>query len=192
LYDESTLVALRSKRSTPRERVLEATSHRGLGVIAQKKIKTRISKSEIVSFSEGEDRNQYQMTKIQMTETVVCDIRFGDCDLACLFLTLEHYGFEFVSDFDIRPALARLYWAYLCYYCYIVPERKVVFRLNPNIEIRNSKQIRISNDKMPQTNTLGTRCFCHWDIRISVIVSGFVLRISKFLPKERGFRSSTN
>jgi hypothetical protein len=53
------------------------------------------------------------MTKIQMTETVLCDIRFGDCDLACLFLTLEHYGFEFVSDFDIRPALARLYWAYL-------------------------------------------------------------------------------
>jgi hypothetical protein len=36
------------------------------------------------------------MTKIQMTETVLCDIRFGDCDLACLFLTLEHYGFEFL------------------------------------------------------------------------------------------------
>ncbi len=50
------------------------------------------------------------MTKIQMTETVLFDIRFGDCDLVCLFLTLEHYGFEFVSDFDIRPALARLYW----------------------------------------------------------------------------------
>jgi hypothetical protein len=42
------------------------------------------------------------MTKIQMTETVLCDIRFRNCYLVCLFLTLEHYSFEFVSDFDIR------------------------------------------------------------------------------------------
>jgi hypothetical protein len=28
-----------------------------------------------------------------------------------------------------------------------VPERKVMFRQNPNIETRNSKQIRIPNDK---------------------------------------------
>jgi hypothetical protein len=30
---------------------------------------------------------------------------------------------------------------------YLVPERKVMFRQNPNIETRNSKQIRIPNDK---------------------------------------------
>jgi hypothetical protein len=29
-----------------------------------------------------------------------------------------------------------------------MPERKVMFRQNPNIEIRNSKQIRTPNDKM--------------------------------------------
>jgi hypothetical protein len=32
---------------------------------------------------------------------------------------------------------------------YLVPERKVMFRQNPNIKMRNSKQIRIPNDKMP-------------------------------------------
>ena len=53
---------------------------------------------------------QYRMTKIQMIETVLRDIRFRECRLMCFFLTLEHYRFEFVSDFDIRPALARLYW----------------------------------------------------------------------------------
>ena len=42
------------------------------------------------------------MTKIQMTETVLCDIRFRDCNLVCLFLSLEHSSFEFVSDFVIR------------------------------------------------------------------------------------------
>jgi hypothetical protein len=42
------------------------------------------------------------MTKIQMTETLLRDIRFRDCSVVCLFLTLEHYSFEFVSDFDIR------------------------------------------------------------------------------------------
>jgi hypothetical protein len=46
-----------------------------------------------------------------MTETALCDIRFRDRYLVCLFLSFEHYCFEFVSDFDIRPALARLYWA---------------------------------------------------------------------------------
>ena len=29
---------------------------------------------------------------------------------------------------------------------YLVPERKVMFGPNPNVEIRNTKQIRISND----------------------------------------------
>jgi len=66
-----------------------------------------------------------------------------------------------------------------------------MFRPNPNIEIWNSKQIRISNYKMTQTNTLEIRYFCHWDISILVIVSYFVLRISNFWPKKRGFRSST-
>ncbi len=42
------------------------------------------------------------MTKIQMNETVLCDIRFRNCNLVCLFLSLEHSSFEFVSDFDIR------------------------------------------------------------------------------------------
>ncbi len=51
------------------------------------------------------------MTKIQMIETVLFDIWFRKCNLVCLFLSLGHYSFEFVSDFDIRPALARLYWA---------------------------------------------------------------------------------
>ena len=40
-------------------------------------------------------------------------------------------------------------------------ERKVMFRQNPNIEIRNAKQIRISNDKMTKTNLLELQCFCH-------------------------------
>jgi hypothetical protein len=42
------------------------------------------------------------------------------------------------------------------------------------------KQIRIPNDEMTKTNTLKIRCFCHWSILISVIVSDFVLRISNF------------
>jgi hypothetical protein len=42
------------------------------------------------------------MTKIQMTETVLCDIRFRGCNLVYLFLSLEHSSFEFISDFDIR------------------------------------------------------------------------------------------
>jgi hypothetical protein len=33
---------------------------------------------------------QYLMTKIQMTETVLCVIRFRDYNLVCLFMTLEH------------------------------------------------------------------------------------------------------
>jgi hypothetical protein len=61
-----------------------------------------------------------------------------------------------------------------------VPERKVMFRQNPNIRIRNSKQIPISNHKTIQTNTLEIRCFCNLDICILVIVSDFVLRISDF------------
>ena len=62
----------------------------------------------------------------------------------------------------------------------MVPERKPLFRQNPNIEILNPKQIRISNDKMTQNNTLTIRSFCHWDIGILVIVSYFVFRASDF------------
>jgi len=40
-----------------------------------------------------------------------------------------------------------------------MPERKVMFRQNPNIEIRNPKQIRIPNNKMTKTNTLEISCF---------------------------------
>ena len=77
---------------------------------------------------------------------------------------------------------------------YLVPERKVMFRQNPNIEIRNPKQIRISNDKMTKTNLLELRYLCHWNILILVIVSYFVVgasftscRISNFLTKIEGF-----
>jgi hypothetical protein len=42
------------------------------------------------------------MTKIQMTETVLCDIEGRETNLVYLFLSLEHYNFEFVLDFDIR------------------------------------------------------------------------------------------
>ena len=44
---------------------------------------------------------------------------------------------------------------------YLVPERKVMFRPNPNVEYRNPKQTRIPNDKMIETNPLKTLCFCH-------------------------------
>ena len=37
-----------------------------------------------------------------MIETALRDNRFRDCYLICLFLSLEHFSFEFVSDFDIR------------------------------------------------------------------------------------------
>jgi len=33
---------------------------------------------------------QYQMTKILMTETALLNIRFRDCNLVCLFLSLKH------------------------------------------------------------------------------------------------------
>ena len=39
---------------------------------------------------------------LQMTETVLYYIWFRNCGLVCLFLSLEHSSFEFVSDFDIR------------------------------------------------------------------------------------------
>jgi hypothetical protein len=35
-------------------------------------------------------------------------------------------------------------------------------------------------------------CFGHWNISAFVIVSDFEIRISNFLPKNRGFRSDTN
>jgi len=70
---------------------------------------------------------------------------------------------------------------------YVMPERKRLFRQNPNIKIRNPKQIRISNDKMTQTKTMKIRCFCHWDIAVLFIVSYFVLRISNFLTEKTGF-----
>jgi hypothetical protein len=34
-------------------------------------------------------------------------------------------------------------------------------------------------------------CFGHWNISVLVIVSDFEIRISNFLPKNRGFRSAT-
>jgi len=68
-----------------------------------------------------------------------------------------------------------------------VPEQKVMFRQNPNIEILNTKQIRISNDKMTQTNILEIQCFFHWNIFNFDIVSDFVLRISNFYRKRMVF-----
>ena len=52
-----------------------------------------------------------------------------------------------------------------------MPERKVVFRQNPNIEIRKSKQILILNDRMTKNNSVKARRFCHWNICALVIVS---------------------
>jgi hypothetical protein len=60
----------------------------------------------------------------------------------------------------------------------VVPERKVMFRQNPNIETRNSKQIRIPNDKITKRNLLKFHCFGHWNISVLVIVSDFEIRIS--------------
>ena len=62
------------------------------------------------------------MTKIQMTETVLCDIRFRDCNLVCLFLSLEHSSFEFVSDFDIRISDLNIFeilliWQFGIFFC---------------------------------------------------------------------------
>ena len=42
---------------------------------------------------------------------------------------------------------------------YIVPERKVTFRQNPNIETRNSKQIRIPNDRNESRHGLRNTMF---------------------------------
>jgi hypothetical protein len=70
---------------------------------------------------------------------------------------------------------------------YVVPERKVMFRQNPNIETRNSKQIRIPNDKMNKRNLLKFHCFGHWNISVLVIVSDFEIRISNFFTEKPGF-----
>ncbi len=55
-----------------------------------------------------------------------------------------------------------------------------MFRQNTNIEIRNSKQIRIPNDKMIETNPLKINVFVIGTFLISVIVSYFEIRISSF------------
>jgi hypothetical protein len=70
---------------------------------------------------------------------------------------------------------------------YLVPERKVIFRQNPNIETRNSKQIRIPNDKITKRNLLKFHCFGHWNISVFVIVSDFEIRISNFFTEKPGF-----
>jgi hypothetical protein len=45
---------------------------------------------------------------------------------------------------------------------------------------------------MTKRNLLKFHCFGHWNISVLVIVSDFEIRISNFLPKNRGFRSDTN
>jgi hypothetical protein len=44
---------------------------------------------------------------------------------------------------------------------------------------------------MTKRNLLKFHCFGHWNISVFVIVSDFEIRISNFLPKNRGFRSDT-
>jgi hypothetical protein len=44
---------------------------------------------------------------------------------------------------------------------------------------------------MTKRNLLKFHCFGHWNISVLVIVSDFEIRISNFLPKNRGFRSDT-
>ena len=50
---------------------------------------------------------QYQITKIQMTETALYRTPFRACEAGDLFLSLEHSSFEFVSDFDLPAMPAR-------------------------------------------------------------------------------------
>jgi len=71
-----------------------------------------------------------------------------------------------------------------------VPERKLPFRQNPNLEYRNPKQIRISKFKTMKYNLLRSLCFVDFGICILVIVSYFVLRISNFLTEASGFGQS--
>lgn len=59
-----------------------------------------------------------------------------------------------------------------------MPERRFLSRLNPNIETRNSKQIRIPNDRMIKTNSLNYIVFV-----IETLLFLSLFRISKF-----GFR----
>jgi hypothetical protein len=70
---------------------------------------------------------------------------------------------------------------------------KIISGQNPNIEYRNTKQTRISNDPITETNTFHirlavhslseVRCFYYENIIIFVIVSHFVLRISDFYQR---------
>jgi hypothetical protein len=59
---------------------------------------------KILPNSKHEIRNskQYQMTKIQMTQTLWLIFAAQKHHRGCLFLSLEHSGFGFVSDFYIR------------------------------------------------------------------------------------------
>jgi len=45
---------------------------------------------------------QYQMIKMQMTETRSRDAHLRAIEIYGLFRTLNHSSFEFVSDFEIR------------------------------------------------------------------------------------------
>ncbi len=66
-------------------------------------------------------------------------------------------------------------------------ERKAMFRQNPNIEIRNPKQIRISNDRMIKTNYAQ-------GVDDVFVIGTFVFRASdfEFLNENVGFRSGIN
>ena len=77
--------------------------------------KIRISKHEIrheVTRSEAKaltiSAQQYQMAKIQMTKTPHHARAWPQKDgSGCMFQTLRHSNFEFVSDFDIRISSLR-------------------------------------------------------------------------------------
>jgi hypothetical protein len=69
------------KDPSPEDVVLR---HCPVGLEGQCPIEHKNSKLEI------RNSKKYQITKIQMTETVRGVIRVRNCDLVCLFLSLEH------------------------------------------------------------------------------------------------------
>ena len=122
-----------------------------------------------------------------------CHLNFGHSDLfrASYFgfriLNLIHLSITSYSTSNIQTSLIKEPVQYPHSSSYIVPERKVMFRPNPNIEIRaklpagiNTKKLEYQMTKWPKLRPWKYECFIHWNILISVIVSFFLLRISNF------------
>jgi len=67
-----------------------------------------------------------------------------------------------------------------------VPERKLMFRQNTNIEIRNSKQIRIPNQKMTKTKQ-GPGAEKYEVFRSATIYINLISRIYVHYPQKQSF-----